>query len=966
MTQGVFPGPAVAVSPTGTQLAQGPKGLPGQQGQRGPAGSTGPAGPPGAAASQGTISLVNGLNSNVATTGSSSVRFSGYTGPVILGGIAPPSTPTGGQVFTLTFLVANQPVTIRNADAASTSANQILTGTGQDVFLPLGAKVQCQLTWDATLNMYQLTSSGVQQQREFNVLNWGFDPTGTNANDTAMTALAAAVTAALGSAATAAGGTAKVFFPRGTYLFANAVTGFPNQVTFEGVDGNGTAGIGSTLVFTGSGIFWGTNNVQGQHFKHLAFVATAAASTSYPAQANIITVATNATPIEITTATPHGYVTGDLVGIYGVTGNTAANCYPGNPWTITVIDSTHYTLNGSVGNGSYTPTTLTVSGATNAAGGNASPILITTTTPAGLNYGSLCYIASVGGNTTANGLMRVCPTGTGTGPTTTLSGTVTATQNSTALTFTSSQTLPAGAVLNFGGTTSYTLASAMVATTAGVMSVKYQGATAAGLTATVTGPGSRVFPICTSMVNAGGIQPGGGVYTSGGTVTTGGVCVLYSRIPLVGLSLQGLNASWCSVDSCTFYGFKYGISCDGLESGWISNCKFLEYGPGLGYSSDMPNNDSWHSAAGIRLGSFTIFGDGFGITNVVAIDTCSFYNTYCGTMHQDGVGHYVTRCLYEQSVVAILGECGTVAFDKLQNDGSADTVGLIQQRTEPGLATITTGLAVRDSLLSGLTAPLVSVPDNMSGLHIKNVASNTTLPTVISTGGGLISPVSVVGVTSNYNPLVSNGVTAVYPNQGVPAPGQSGTAVNHLYPPEAAIDVAYAPITTQATSGLRVRSPQDGLVFHDKAWTSASTDEGGTFQGYDQVISNNSGAMGALNQKALAYATVAAGSGSVAVGGLAVPGGQICSGILTVVVCCVEAQGAFLQSNWMFRYQYVNSDSGVFLGRLIESEVYDAIGIGTAPVVSLTTGGALSVACYKQSTYVTVYSVSVETKAVGV
>lgn len=60
--------------------------------------------------------------------------------------------------------------------------------------------------------------------------------------------------------------------------------------------------------------------------------------------------ATNATPIVITTATPHGFATGQYVFIAGVGGNTAAN----NFWQITVTGATTFALNGSVGNGAYT------------------------------------------------------------------------------------------------------------------------------------------------------------------------------------------------------------------------------------------------------------------------------------------------------------------------------------------------------------------------------------------------------------------------------------------------------------------------------------------------------------------------------------------------------------------------------------------------------------------------------------
>lgn len=62
-----------------------------------------------------------------------------------------------------------------------------------------------------------------------------------------------------------------------------------------------------------------------------------------------ISAATNASPIQITSAT-HGLSTGQRVAIMGVGGNTAAN---GN-WTVTVVNTTQFTLNGSTGNGAYT------------------------------------------------------------------------------------------------------------------------------------------------------------------------------------------------------------------------------------------------------------------------------------------------------------------------------------------------------------------------------------------------------------------------------------------------------------------------------------------------------------------------------------------------------------------------------------------------------------------------------------
>ena len=62
-----------------------------------------------------------------------------------------------------------------------------------------------------------------------------------------------------------------------------------------------------------------------------------------------ISNATNATPIVITTGVAHGLATGDEVLIRGVLGNTAAN----GVWKVTMLTTTTFSLDGSVGNGAY-------------------------------------------------------------------------------------------------------------------------------------------------------------------------------------------------------------------------------------------------------------------------------------------------------------------------------------------------------------------------------------------------------------------------------------------------------------------------------------------------------------------------------------------------------------------------------------------------------------------------------------
>jgi hypothetical protein len=69
-----------------------------------------------------------------------------------------------------------------------------------------------------------------------------------------------------------------------------------------------------------------------------------------PLSPAIITAATNASPIAITTALANNYQTGMQVTITGVVGNTAAN----GTFSVTVTSSNTFTLNGTVGNGAWT------------------------------------------------------------------------------------------------------------------------------------------------------------------------------------------------------------------------------------------------------------------------------------------------------------------------------------------------------------------------------------------------------------------------------------------------------------------------------------------------------------------------------------------------------------------------------------------------------------------------------------
>lgn len=62
-----------------------------------------------------------------------------------------------------------------------------------------------------------------------------------------------------------------------------------------------------------------------------------------------VTGASNANPIVISCAAPHGYREGEQVTVTGIPGNTAAN----GTWWISPVSSTAFSLHGAVGNGTY-------------------------------------------------------------------------------------------------------------------------------------------------------------------------------------------------------------------------------------------------------------------------------------------------------------------------------------------------------------------------------------------------------------------------------------------------------------------------------------------------------------------------------------------------------------------------------------------------------------------------------------
>ena len=830
-------------------------------------------------ASQYNTTLANGLNSNVAVPNPSSIRFGGYTGPVILGGILPTIPPTPGQLYQINFTVSGQPVTIRNNDAASTSTNRILTGTGSDVLLPPGQTPKCYLQWDGTANCYTLQSSGVHQVREYNVLDWGFDPTGSTANDTAIAALAASITASLGSAATASGGTARIFFPYGTYLFANTWPSFPNTgVIFEGSG----FGITSTLAYSGTGTFIAAPS--SSQFKNLRIIATTTTNSGSPSMANVIQSLSSGTGAVyvVTTYTNHGYVTGDLVGIYGT--GTTADCDPALPWTITVLSPTTYSLNGSTFVSGYAPATHTVNAASDAVGGPSNPIVVGTTTAHGLLNGQLCYISGVGGNTAANGLQRV-----------------------------------------FG----------------------------------IPGNTSSI-PIAQNLFSPPP-QAGSGTYTSGGTVFSGGCCLLYSRIAFIGIAVQGTGFGNCHFERCFFENWKYALSFDGAELCWADQCYFLTSGNIEGYTCDMLNNDGAHSSAAVRIGGFiNPTGD---VANVNGLFECNFENYYAGVYHHDGYGHYVTRCNFENPVVALIGSSIDVIYRECANDGSSDQVGIFQV-----VGTNAGPIALYDCLFSSSGCPCISTATEQSvnGITLSNLTFNSTFPAMSCPA----EPFVWSGFNNSYSGPIGNVVALENA-----ASGQNifngGKTINHSYPSEGALDIGYFnQLGTSPASfpGIIIRNPATqgfNTVFYAKTWFPANV----IFDGYTTDVTDVPGPYAgntySRHADGLGYAGLTPSSGK-AIANTPLITNIYSAGEITMRVVALNTTTG-LMSTWKIRQNYSSNGGAATLGAILETETNDAIGL-TLPTMSLSGSAGTQVVVsnvYNSSANNTFFTAEFELNGVG-
>lgn len=103
-----------------------------------------------------TLTLVNGLNSNITAPTRSFMRVTGPTGAFSLGGFAPPS---GMAVLIRVYNPLSLTMTIVNEDGSSSATNRIKTLTGGNVVLRATQPSSVTLVYDTTDLRWILTGS---------------------------------------------------------------------------------------------------------------------------------------------------------------------------------------------------------------------------------------------------------------------------------------------------------------------------------------------------------------------------------------------------------------------------------------------------------------------------------------------------------------------------------------------------------------------------------------------------------------------------------------------------------------------------------------------------------------------------------------------------------------------------------------------------------------------------------------
>ena len=335
-----------------------------------------------------TVTLSNGLNSNIATQGLSSIRIVGPTAAFTIGGFTPGQA---GNELLVTNTTA-QVMTVLPGDVSTTPKGQIDTQSLDAGVILQPKQGAIRFIYDGQESKWVLSGTGPARPDVCNVLDYGADPSGINDSTASFVK---AIAACGNGSSPASAGTTRV--PPGTYTLsaalalppyenlscdgfeaaklnwtsatdgldlqdvsvslhdAQTVTGcYLNSVGHVGLVGINVANRGAVTILRNGINGWSHQGIVCSSCNVDAFTENFLSGNGSAPDAGLVTWASDPTDGGVLTVNVTGaaFATDAAVMVRNVGGQTGAN----GDWFVTQVDSGTYQLQGSGGAavGAYT------------------------------------------------------------------------------------------------------------------------------------------------------------------------------------------------------------------------------------------------------------------------------------------------------------------------------------------------------------------------------------------------------------------------------------------------------------------------------------------------------------------------------------------------------------------------------------------------------------------------------------
>lgn len=380
------------------------------------------------------------------------------------------------------------------------------------------------------------------------------------------------------------------------------------------------------------------------------------------------------------------------------------------------------------------------------------------------------------------------------------------------------------------------------------------------------------------------------------------------------------------VRDCVITGFKYSISNDGSELTTIDHVSSsaIESEASTGYQ-DLISDIGIDSAVGVRF--VTEVSSLSGNTNNHIVQGCQFSASMFGTLHEDGVGHFVRDSNYEvPGAIALLKGGQQVLFENLTSEG-ATKGGMYCRRGNNEGSGATYFLTLKNiDFVGRANVPLINIDGFMAitGLSVDQVQAQASPVTGAIRHSELISGAWIGLLSVPFGtPIMDN-----YENQ---LSGVVGRTINHNVLARAALDVGV--VDFSVPSYLYSSTPTHN--FNERRHTA---NNGGIDSSIDRVYHQNSARCAGEDAKAIEHVIFSAG---VATANIATftPTIQFGSGQVWMTVQAVRPNDTTKMGSWRIRQKFHNPGSGpVLLGLPTIEYAEDLDGAFVTPTLLVSAG----------------------------